>query len=476
MTALDNLNNVTVLVAGDFMLDKYYYGDITRLSPEAPVPVVNVQGERCVPGGAANVVNNLCRLGCKVKSFGIIGDDTEGKILSNLLNDAHTDTNFLLHDESYKTIIKTRIVGNNNHQIARLDFNENYPFPATSKLLESLDAALENCNIAILSDYDKGFCNEETTKTLISACKKYNIPLIIDPKGKNWNKYNGASWIAPNFSEFSEMIGKSIKNTDEDISDNIAIISSSFTIENVLVTRSEQGMTLYNGEKIYHIRSIAREVFDVSGAGDTVVAVLAALLGAGVDKQNAVEIANTAAGIAVGKSGTATVSKGELAAELQTNRNDKALSKIMSWDMLFSRVEQWKSENKTIAVANGCFDILHRGHTSLINAASQCADILIMAINTDETVRKLKGDSRPINSENDRAYVLAALESVDAVVIFGEDTPEELLSHILPDVLVKGAEYTLEQVPGRQYSKRVELVEYIDGYSTTAIVNKSKNG
>ena len=474
MTSLEKIKNVCVLVAGDFMLDKYCHGTISRLSPEAPVPVVTVHGERNVPGGAANVANNLCKLGCRVKALGIIGKDNEGAMLKDLLGEADADTEYLHQDDSYKTIVKMRVIGNSNHQIARLDYNENAPFPNPSFLMDKLDEAIKDCDIVIVSDYDKGFCSEQTTKMLITMCKEMDIPIIIDPKGTNWEKYRGAAWIAPNFSEFSAMVDKTIGNTDEDISASIERISTAYGINNILVTRAEQGMTLYDGEKTSHIRAKVREVFDVSGAGDTVVAVLGVLLGAGEEKQTAVETANIAAGIAVGKRGTATVTIAELESELRTNRLDRIAAKIMDWGTLFAQVAQWKSEGKTIAVANGCFDIFHKGHASLIQAASQCADKLVMAINADETVRKLKGEGRPINNELDSAYVLAAIENVDAVVIFKEDTPEELLSYILPDVLVKGAEYALEQLPEKRYAKRVELVSYIDGYSTTAVINKSK--
>ena len=474
MISLDMLKQVKILVAGDFMLDKYCYGTIDRLSPEAPVPVLQVKGERNMPGGAANVVNNLSSLGCSVKAFGVIGDDNEGRLLRGVLNGAGADTTYLFSEQSYHTIVKTRVVGNGSHQIVRLDFNENTPYPDIQELLYNLKEALIGCDVAILSDYGKGFCDENTVKTLTSLCHKFDIPVIIDPKGTDWHRYCGATWIAPNFNEFAAMTGKPINNTDEEISANITEISSIYDISNVLVTRSEQGMTLYDGETISHIRARVKDVFDVSGAGDTVVAVLGALIGTGSEKQSAVEIANLAAGIALGKRGTATVTIAELEAELRTNRIDRISAKIMTWDALFSQVAIWKSEEKTIAVANGCFDIFHKGHASLIQAASLCADKLVMAINADETVRKLKGEGRPINNELDRAYVLAALESVDAVVIFGEDTPEELLSHIMPDVLVKGSDYSLEQLAGRQYARRVELIEYIDGYSTTAIAEKTE--
>jgi D-beta-D-heptose 7-phosphate kinase/D-beta-D-heptose 1-phosphate adenosyltransferase len=294
----------------------------------------------------------------------------------------------------------------------------------------------------------------------------------VDPKGKDWDKYSGATWITPNFDEFSAIIGKTIHNRDSDIEDNISFVAKTFGIENVLVTRSEQGMSLYNGASVFHIPAHAKEVYDVSGAGDTVVAVLAAMLGIGIEPLEACKIANIAAGIVVRKAGTATVSRLELETVFRRKVLDPISSKIMDWDTLFALVGLWKKNGDTVAVANGCFDIFHRGHASLIHSASKLCTHLIVAINADATVQKLKGADRPINKEYDRAYILASLEGVDAVVVFSEDTPEKLLSFIKPDILVKGAEYTLEQVPGRQYAKKVELLDYIAGYSTTSIEKK----
>lgn len=474
MKLLNNFEKVNILVAGDYMLDKYCHGEVSRLSPEAPVPVVQVQKQTYAMGGAANVVNNLCELGCSVRTFGVVGNDCEGKILHELLQTIGSDTKNLFHLDLYKTITKMRIIGNDTHQIARLDYNENEidKFPKIEHLLYKIKNALEGCQIVIISDYGKGFCSETLTKALIDNCMKYHIPVIVDPKGTNWNRYRGATWITPNFNEFAAIVNKEISNNDKDISANIANIANDYDIDNVLVTRSEKGITFYDYEKVIHSRTKAKEVFDVSGAGDTVVSVLAAMLGAGSEKIDAVETANLAAGIVVAKRGTAPITKSELQSELRKNHLDHISAKIMSWNTLFAHVDMWKLEGKTIALANGCFDIFHKGHASLIQASTQCADKLIIAINADVTVRKLKGEGRPINKELDRAYVLASLEGVDAVVIFEQDTPEELLSRILPDVLVKGAEYTIEQVPGRQYAKRVELIDYIDGYSTTSIVNR----
>ncbi|MDR1530657.1 MAG: bifunctional heptose 7-phosphate kinase/heptose 1-phosphate adenyltransferase [Clostridiales bacterium] len=474
MLEINNLNQVRILVAGDFFLDHYYYGKVKRVSPEAPVPVLNVTCENNIPGGAANVVNNLCALGCNAVAFGIVGLDSNGRMLAEKLNKAGADIEHLQLTNKYQTIVKSRVIGDRNHQFVRLDFNENGDFPNISDLLDKLPGVLKNCDAAVLSDYGKGYTLHGTAEIFVEACRSQGIPIIVDPKGTDWSKYRGASWITPNFTEFAAAAALNVSDTDDGIAQNISKIAERFDIENVLVTRSERGMTLYHQGVVTHYRAKAREVADVSGAGDTVAAVLAAMLGSGAAAEAAVDISNIAAGIVVGKRGTAAVTRMELFSGLRALRLDRVSAKIMDWETLFTVVKQWKENGKTIAVANGCFDIFHRGHASLVQTAAGFCDKLIVAINSDAMVRKLKGAGRPVNNEDDRAYVLASLEYVDAVVIFPQETPEELLSRVLPDVLVKGGEYTLEQVPGRQYAKRVELVEYINGYSTTAIVNRSK--
>ena len=469
---LRKTQKIKLLVAGDFFLDHYYYGNIKRISPEAPIPVLSVETEMNTPGGAGNVVSNLCRLGCDTIVLGIIGADHNGDILIEKLNSLGADTSNMKQIISCKTIVKARVIAGENHQIVRLDFNESESNVCTDLNIHRMENIFKQCDAAILSDYGKGFCQTEITKAFIEMCKRNHVPVFVDPKGTAWDKYRGADWITPNFTEFLKMIGKQIHNNDEDVAANIALISKQFGINNVLVTRSDQGMTLYRDGCISHIRAKTREVYDVSGAGDTVVAVLSAMIGAGADTMESVKTANMAAGIVVGKKGTATVSLTELESELRLTHLDQISAKIMDWDTLFSVVAHWRAEGKSIAVTNGCFDVFHKGHALSIQIAAGFCDKLIVAINTDETVRRLKGPERPINGEKDRAYVLAALEYVDAVVIFSQDTPEELLSHILPDVLVKGREYTIDQVPGRQYAKRVEFTDYIEGYSTTSIVSK----
>jgi D-beta-D-heptose 7-phosphate kinase/D-beta-D-heptose 1-phosphate adenosyltransferase len=475
-----NTKALKIAVYGDLMLDRYYYGNVQRVSPEAPVPVVNVVKESSVPGGAANVINNLLKLGCKVVPFGLIGDDLYGGELIHQLKlnsvDNTMNVDGIIVGLNCKTIVKERVIGN-SQQVVRLDFNDKIEYSLTDEqnLKEAIAKSIDGCNMFIISDYNKGACTENMCKFIIKLCKDKNILVIVDPKGDNWVKYQGASVITPNMSELSQMIGKKVENLDEDIENAARKIHNKTGIDNLLITRSEKGMTLINEKSFIHMKAEAKEVFDVSGAGDTVVAALAVFLASGQAIKTAVKYANIAAGIVVSKRGTATVTLDEIKNMELLEGITSIQSKVMTWEDLFKQVKKWKQSGESVAVTNGCFDIIHKGHVSCIYQASTFCDRLIVAINTDESIKKLKGELRPINSENDRAFVLASLGCVDAVVIFGEDTPEELLSHILPDVLVKGGEYTIEQVPGRQFAKRVELVNYINGYSTTNIINKSNS-
>jgi len=473
---LDKISETNIAVVGDYFLDYYYHGKITRISPEAPIPVMNVLSEKVVPGGAANVVNNLCRLGASVHAFGIVGDDTNGNLLTDLLHESGADAGGIFHAPNYHTIVKTRIIGDRNHQVVRLDFNEDQKqfAPNQQNVLNEIEKKIAIFNAVIISDYGKGFCSHPNVSYILELCKKLNIITLIDPKGSDWEKYKNASWITPNFNEFSDMLSSKIKNIDTDIAHQAPFIAQKYNIENLLITRAEQGMSLYNSTSVTHFRAKAQEVYDVSGAGDTVVATLGAMLASKINPTNAVEIANIAAGIVVGKAGTATASLQEIMAEMKTTKSDSIHKKIVSWPALFELLKNWRDSQQTIAITNGCFDIFHRGHASLLLGASQYCDKLIVAINADESIKHIKGEGRPINNEYDRAYVIASLEYVDAVVIFPQDTPDELFSHVLPDVLVKGGEYTMEQVVARKYAKRVELVAYIDGYSTTNIINRSK--
>ncbi|GHV29293.1 bifunctional protein HldE [Synergistales bacterium] len=463
-----------VFVFGDLFLDRYYSGEVTRVSPEAPVPVLNVTSERNVPGGAGNVAANLRSLGCEVTLCGAIGSDRFGEALTDELRKIEIDAEFLIRDD-IRTIVKIRAVGN-HRQIARLDFFEGqtYNEKVYYELTVKFEDLLKDCAVAVISDYNKGMCRADVCQALISLCNLKNIPLIVDPKGDDWEKYVGADWVTPNFGELQVIAGKGLGNDDESVFKYAKKISDKYNIRNVLVTRSEKGMTLYSQSQINHIPTVAKEVFDVSGAGDTVVAALAAFLANGADNLTAVKAANAAAGVVVAKEGTAAVTRAELNAALRSEYIGRVSAKIFDWDTIIETVKLWRADGKTIAVTNGCFDIFHKGHACLIQGAAKFCDKLIVAVNSDASVRRLKGCDRPINHEQDRAYVLASLECVDAVVIFSEDTPEDLLSHIRPDALVKGGDYLVEQIAGRKYAGRVELVELVDGYSTTNIIGKMK--
>jgi D-beta-D-heptose 7-phosphate kinase/D-beta-D-heptose 1-phosphate adenosyltransferase len=453
-----------VLVIGDIILDKYIKGIVSRISPEAPIPVIKINSEEYSLGGAANVANNLSSLGCNVGIVGMIGLDPAGDKLKQLFkqNNIHGYFNF---NKNYKTIIKNRIIGN-NQQITRLDYNDDIK-PEDISLFtieQTITDVIDSYDVVVLSDYGKGVCTDNICRTVIHLCNQKNKIVIVDPKGINWEKYRKATMITPNLKEVSELIRTKIKNNNFDIEEKCKDLAEQVKVKYFLITRSEQGMTLnYKGGTI-HIPSKAKDVFDVTGAGDTVVATIAAF----INKENILDVINTAnraASIVVSRSGTSTVTQDEI-------NNDPIKSKIMNIDSLICQVKSWKSKLEPIVFTNGCFDLFHRGHAHLIYKASEFGKKLIVAINSDYSIKQIKGNDRPINNEYDRAFVIASLEHVDAVIIFNEDTPNELLKLIRPNVLVKGGNYLIKNIVGREYVYRVEIVDYLPGYSTTKIVNK----
>lgn len=466
-------HNNKILVIGDIILDQYYSGVVSRVSPEAPVPVIKLEEQSKVMGGAANVVNNVSSLGNETSLMGIVGQDDAGKYIESLLNEKRIDIVPLHISNTFNTLTKIRIIGN-KQQIARLDCHDDER-PSNKdidQMIEKFNDIVEDFSVVIVSDYSKGVCTERLCKTVIDECKKLNITVIVDPKGNDWSKYCGATFITPNLKEISEYIAMAVNNTDEDIEEKCLTLPEKLGIENLLITRSEKGMTLINRNGIRHFPSKAKEVYDVSGAGDTVVAVLAAFIHNTTDIAEAINMANVGAGIVVGKRGTATVTLDEINNEIEINKNDRVINKIVNIETLMNKIETWKRNNETIIFTNGCYDIFHKGHVFSIYSAAEFGNHLIVAINSDASVKRLKGPERPINNQFDRAYVMASLGCVDAVIIFDEDTPEKILSMIQPDVLVKGGDYKFHEVIGRQFAKRVELINYIDGYSTTNLISK----
>lgn len=465
-----------ILVIGDIMLDQYYYGTINRISPEAPVPVVKVEDTKGVLGGAANVANNLSKLGCRTYLIGTVGQDSSKNKIYELLEEQAINYNGIFVTEK-PTITKIRVVGI-NQQVVRIDFednsetDDNIAYKIKNYLISLINE--EKIDAVIVSDYNKGMVTEELCQFIINNCTKNKIPVIIDPKGTNWNKYNGADLVTPNIKEISDIFNEKILNNDDQIIKFGRQAKLEYNIKNLLITRSEKGMTLLTGDYIKHFPTVAQEVFDVSGAGDTVAAILTAMISLNVDYVEAVNISNIAAGIAVGHKGTYAVSIEELLSKIDNNSNYYSNKKLISFSEIEILSSNLKKQKKEIVFTNGCFDILHVGHVTYLEKAKQLGDILIIGLNSDNSVKKLKGDSRPINSEIDRAKLLGALAFVDYIVIFDEDTPKNLIEKINPDYLVKGADYQLDQVIGREYAKEVVLIDFEKGYSTTNIINKIK--
>jgi len=463
------------------MLDRFIYGSVDRISPEAPIPVLRIEREDSMLGGAGNVVRNLLSLGAQARFCGLIGEDEAGRTIASLLNEDDNCTANLLLDTQRPTSIKTRFMAS-NQQMLRADKETTNALSEAlqNDLLLDVAEALAETQVMVLSDYGKGVLEGETPIHLINLAKKAGIPAIVDPKGIDYSKYRGATLVTPNRKELAEA---SRMNCDSDASIVAAArhIIETCGIENVLATRSQDGMTLvtHTGE-VVHLPTQAREVFDVSGAGDTVVATLALALGLGADLSNGADLANVAAGLVVAKIGTASVYSEELIEALHHQDVSHADAKVVGRDSAKDRITRWQRQEKSVGFTNGCFDLLHPGHISLLKQSAGQCDKLIVGLNSDASVQRLKGPERPVQNEVARATVLSSLACVDMVVIFDEDTPMELLSTLLPDVLIKGADYTVDQVVGaeliQQNGGRVFLANLEDGFSTTNTVNKLKNG
>lgn len=466
-----DFNKSNILIIGDIMLDRYYYGSVSRISPEAPVPVINVKSEIYTMGGAGNVANNIKGLTADCTIIGAAKNDEAGRLLKQMFDNINAFSYFI--DADMPTISKLRVIGG-KQQIARLDFEEIKPFSDSinNEIKSVYKKEIEKHNVIVLSDYGKGMCSDEICPFVIKEANENNKKVIIDPKGNNWDKYTNAFLVTPNVKELSEVYGKDIANEDDDIIKYGSIIRHKYNLTYLVVTRSEKGITILGENYIKTIPTQAMEVFDVSGAGDTVVACIAVFLDLGLDIENAVYYANLAAGVVVGKLGTAPITLSELTYAL----NGIHSSKVVSRNSIVDIIKREKSFNKKIVFTNGCFDILHKGHVTYLKQSKSLGDILILGLNSDDSVRRLKGPTRPVNNENDRAVVLEALECIDYIVIFDEDTPLNLIKSIMPDVLVKGGDYKADEVVGREYAKRVEIIDFVQGYSTTSTINKLNGG
>lgn len=471
-----NWQQAHILVVGDVMLDKYIWGDVERVSPEAPVPVVRSMHHTEQPGGAANVAMNLAGLGANVTLFGFCGDDADGESIKECLAKSGVCP-ALIKADTHPTISKLRILGG-NQQMLRLDTEKigGYTENASSELTERVRKALPIASALVLSDYAKGVLTEDVCKQLIGYARDLGVPVLVDPKQRSFDQYRGATTICPNLNELSLATGTSAKEVNGTLAAGQKMIQS-LNLEYLTVTLSEKGIAvLYPGSKQI-FPAAARQVFDISGAGDTVIAVLALARACGLATETAVALANLAAGIVVGKVGTVPVTRDELLSALMPEAQRYAGEKVLGLAPLKTRISAWRSSGEKIVFTNGCFDLLHIGHITLLEESRREGDRLIVAINSDASVRGLKGSGRPIVRENERAQILAALSSVDAVIIFDEPTPLALIEALRPDVIVKGGDYDESTVVGakevRSWGGRVKIVPIVEGFSTTGLIAKA---
>ncbi|MCL1141137.1 bifunctional D-glycero-beta-D-manno-heptose-7-phosphate kinase/D-glycero-beta-D-manno-heptose 1-phosphate adenylyltransferase HldE [Shewanella gaetbuli] len=466
--SLPAFENAQVLILGDVMLDRYWVGPTGRISPEAPVPVVKINQIEDRPGGAANVALNVATLGGHVKLAGLVGQDETADALTLGVRTLGIDPQWLTVEDK-PTITKLRVLSR-NQQLIRLDFEEPFAPSDSERLFAHAESLLEGVDVVVLSDYAKGAIDKPAE--FIAKAKAKGVKVLVDPKGTDFGRYQGASLITPNMSEFEAVVGP--------VSDEADLIAKAqhllkvHQIDAILVTRSEKGMTLITeGEPELHIPTVAREVHDVTGAGDTVISALATSIAAGATLPQACAIANTAAGVVVGKLGTSTVNRIELINAFDMSHGESGYG-VMSEDQLAYAMENARLRGEKIVMTNGCFDILHAGHVSYLQQARALGDRLIVAVNDDASVKRLKGEGRPVNPVDRRMTVLAGLASVDWVVPFTEDTPQRIISRLLPDSLVKGGDYKVEEIAGGAEvianGGKVEVLGFEDGVSTTAII------
>ncbi len=471
------LPSLRVGVIGDCMLDRYIFGNVTRISPESPVPVNVVERETEVLGGAANVANNLARLDCEVHMAARVGNDAHGMIVRQQLQDNRIHSHGVFVEDGIPTTTKTRILGG-QQQIVRLDYEVTKPLTEESEehILHWLDVLIEKkLQGLVISDYGKGVCQPSLLARVFERTKKHGIMTIVDPKGSDWSKYNGATCITPNVKELSVAVGYEVENTDEAVVQAAHQILSQMDLEFIVVTRSAKGVTFVrkDGNIWHNAETKKQDVFDVSGAGDTVVAMMLTTLIAGLSVRAALVAANAAAGIVVSKVGTYPIHRQELLdllSKIKAKKEEKEM--LYSVEALAKKIRTWQNRGEVVVFTNGCFDILHRGHLTYLKEAANLGDHLIVALNSDASVRRLKGESRPINHELDRALLMSSLGFVDGVVLFEEDTPSEILSKLRPNILVKGGDYKPEDVIGKEFVEEVQILPFQDGYSTTSIIER----
>ncbi|HEX4025783.1 MAG TPA: D-glycero-beta-D-manno-heptose-7-phosphate kinase, partial [Steroidobacteraceae bacterium] len=474
---LDSFHRARVLVLGDLMLDRFIYGSVERISPEAPVPVMAVASTAAMPGGAANVARNVATLGGQVTLLGVVGADGAAEELRAQLAALPTIRPELVVDASRPTTVKTRYIAD-RQQILRTDVESRAPLAPgiADALLSRFRASLEQAQIVVLSDYAKGVLAEAVSAAAIALARAAGRAVLVDPKSRSFEKYRGATVLTPNRHELQAACGQDC-DTDEQVVAGARAILSRQICDALVVTRGRDGMSIIPAQgEATHIRTTAREVFDVSGAGDTAVAAMALGLAHRAPIAAAVSLANMAAAVVVGKHGTATVTAGELIARLDHADADAISGKYFTLQSVRELVARWRALGLRVAFTNGCFDLLHPGHVALLSQARKSADRLVVGLNSDLSVRRLKGPDRPVQGEVARATLLASLKSVDAVVIFQQDTPLELIAALQPDVLLKGADYTVDSVVGAelvlQRGGKVVLVDLVPAHSTTGTIER----
>ena len=462
----------SILVIGDLMLDHYLWGKCERISPEAPVQVIDVQRESTVLGGAGNVVNNLVSLGANVSVLSVVGDDHNGQELLRMLESAGVDAQGIVKQIGRKTSKKSRLIAS-HQQVVRYDSESKDEITDISveALLAQCEAYIQNVDVILLSDYGKGVLTTDFTCKVIALAKKHQKFILVDPKGDDYSKYTGATLITPNKKEASIATKIAIKD-DESLIKAGNLLKERLGLDYAIITLSEDGIAIF-GEHFLKMPTVAREVYDVTGAGDTVLAALGYALACGMPIQESVSFANSAAAVVVGKLGSATVTLDEIDVYEHSLRASTAESKIKTKEEILRLLQAKK--NQKIVFTNGCFDILHVGHVKYLEVAKSFGNILIVGLNSDHSIKRLKGERRPINPLEDRAYILASLESVSYVVPFEEDTPLDLITAIQPDVLVKGADYEGKIVVGSNIAKEVRLVHFVEGKSTTQIIQRAQH-
>lgn len=465
-----------ILVLGDLMLDRYLWGVVRRISPEAPVPVLRLNRETEVAGGAANVTRNLVGLGLRVYLAGVTGADEQRHRLLALLAEQGIETDGVLPDPSRPTTTKTRVVGD-HQQMLRIDAEQSGPIDdaLSARLLTTVDAQLAATDAVLLSDYAKGVLSGGLCQGVIALARQRGIPVLVDPKGVDFERYRGARLITPNRAELALATGVDGDDLEALLAAALRL-REDLALGQLLLTLGELGVALIDDVGVHRIPAVSRQVFDVSGAGDTVIATMAAGLAVGLDLMETAHLANLAAGVVVAKVGTAAIDGDELIAAISDEAALEQAARVVDVDTLLVRVRQWRDRGERIVFTNGCFDLLHVGHVTYLERARRQGHRLVVGLNTDRSVRTLKGPERPLIGEQDRARVLAALAAVDAVVLFDEETPIELIRAIRPDVLAKGADYREDDVVGaaevKSWGGQVTLVPLVDDHSTSGIIRR----